>query len=164
MATLSRSTNGILSLQRVRPEEPSTTRLALTTVLRRKGRVLDAVAGSLDALRQQVAPDERATLDKLLARRDALARRVLRGPGKRPLEEHRKALETLRGEVEELERKAHRRGGMLRAVATPVQLEDVQAQIPAHAALIEMVVYHTFDPAPTPGTSCMEKNTLYHHI
>jgi CHAT domain-containing protein len=78
---------------------------------------------------------------------------VLRGPGKVPLAEHRKALEALRGEVEAIERNAYRRGGVLRAVATPVQLEDVQAQIPTHAALVEMVAYTTFDPAPAPNTS-----------
>jgi len=153
MATLSGSTSVILSLQRLRPEEPSTTHLALTTVLRRKGRVLDVISGSLEALREQAGPEERETLDALLSRRDALARRVLRGPGKTPLAEHRKALEALRGEVEALEREAYRRGGVLRAVATPVQLEDVQAQIPANAALVEMVAYTMFDPAPAPGAS-----------
>jgi len=153
MATLSGSTDVVLSLQRLRPGEPSTTHLALTTVLRRKGRVLDVISGSLEALREQAGPEERETLDALLSRRDALARRVLRGPGKTPVAEHRKALEALRGEVEALERDAYRRGGVLRAVATPVQLEDVQAQIPANAALVEMVAYTMFDPAPAPGTS-----------
>jgi len=153
MATLSGSTDLVLSLQRLRPEEPSTTHLALTTVLRRKGRVLDVISGSLEALREQAGPEERATLDALLSRRDALARRVLRGPGEVPLAEHRKALEALRGEVEAIERDAYRRGGVLRAVATPVQLEDVQARIPARAALVEMVAYATLGSARAPGTS-----------
>jgi CHAT domain-containing protein/Tfp pilus assembly protein PilF len=153
MATLSESTDVVLSLQRLQPEEPSTTHLALTTVLRRKGRVLDVISGSLEALREQAGPEERATFDALLSRRDALARRVLRGPGETPLAEHRKALEALRGEVEAIEREAYRRGGVLRAVATPVQLEDVQAQIPANAALVEFVAYTIFDPTPDPSAS-----------
>jgi CHAT domain-containing protein/Tfp pilus assembly protein PilF len=153
MAKLSGSTNAALSLQHLRPGQSSTTRLALLTVLRRKGRVLDAVAGSHEALRRQLEPEDRSTFNALLARRDALARLVLRGPGSTPREEHRKALDELRREVDVLERQAQRRGGVLRTVATPVQLEDVQARIPARAALVEMVAYETFEPVPARGES-----------
>ncbi|MGE4605918.1 MAG: CHAT domain-containing protein, partial [Myxococcota bacterium] len=43
--------------------------------------------------------------------------------------------------------------GALRSVTVPVAIEDVQAQIPPGAALVEMVEYDVYDPAPPPGES-----------
>ena len=101
MATLSNQTNLIFSLQQIRPDVSSATRLALTTVLRRKGRVLDVLSGRLTALRQHAGEEERESLSTLLERRDALARLVLRGPGTIPTDVHREAVEKLRAEAED---------------------------------------------------------------
>jgi CHAT domain-containing protein/tetratricopeptide (TPR) repeat protein len=151
MATLKWQTDTMVSFQRMRPDAPSMTRLALTTVLRRKGRVLDVVSGGVATLRSRVGSEERALLDALLERRAALAKLILRGRGTTDPEIHREALAKMRSEVETLERQALRRGGQLQAIATPVEIAGVQARIPSDAALVEMVRYREFDPTPPPG-------------
>jgi hypothetical protein len=108
------------------PADPRAIRVALTQVLRTKGRVLETAAGGMEALRRAAAPEDRALLDGLVARRAQLARLEMRGPGPDPPERHRQILGSLRAEVEELERKALQRGGTLRVAAEPVRLEAVQ--------------------------------------
>ena len=53
--------------RRLAPSNRDATRLALTTVLRRKGRVLDAVSQSLQVVRDELGPEERAWLDQGLS-------------------------------------------------------------------------------------------------
>ena len=62
------------------PQNATAERLALTTLLRRKGRVLDAVSGTLQTLRDRLSPDDRLVLDKLSATRGQLSTLALRGP------------------------------------------------------------------------------------
>ena len=70
-------------------------RLAMTTMLRRKGRVLDAEAGT-QTLRERLSPEDRAALDRLSASRSRLAALVLRGPGSQSLRRHGKRGEARR--------------------------------------------------------------------
>jgi dienelactone hydrolase len=69
------------SLARLRPDDPRAVRVALTEELRTKGRVLDATAGGMGALRRAVGLEDRALFDALLSRRTQLAQLELRGPG-----------------------------------------------------------------------------------
>ncbi len=140
MDTIDTSAEAILSFQAVRPGVESTRRLALETVLRRKGRVLDVLAGGLRTLRQQLAQEDRVLVDELMQRRDALARLVL---GDRVAEDD---LDELRDEIEALEREAARRGGLMRAAAAPVTVASVQRALPADSALIEIVAFDAYDP------------------
>src|SRR5207237_7618523 len=47
------------------PKSASAARLGLTTLLRRKGRVLDAAAASLATIRSKLSPDDKKLLDEL---------------------------------------------------------------------------------------------------
>ena len=76
-----------------------------------------------------------------------LARLVLNGPQKTPVEEYRKAIVALEERKEQLESQIGRRSAEFRAASVPVTLEAVQAAIPADAALIEFAAYRPFDPA-----------------
>ena len=140
-------THRVLSFHRADPQSSATIDLALTTVLRRKGRVLDVIAGGVESLRRQVEPTDLAILDDLLAARSRLASLVLAGPGGQQLEVYRKALDAARTSVDNVERRAYQRGDATRSVTAPVSLDDVQRQIPKHAALIEFAAYKTFDPS-----------------
>jgi CHAT domain-containing protein/Tfp pilus assembly protein PilF len=153
LATLAGSTDALLSLQRASPRDVATARGGAETVLRRKGRILDAIAGSMAALRRGLAPEERRLLEQLLSRRARLARLVLRGPGEQPPEAHRAALAALHNQVDEAERAALRRGGVLRGALAPVRLGEVQSRIPAAAALVEVIAYREFRPSPPEGES-----------
>lgn len=60
LATLSSATNATISLHvQSAPTNPQAARLALTTILQRKGRVLDALTDSLQAVRGRLNPQSR---------------------------------------------------------------------------------------------------------
>jgi CHAT domain-containing protein len=107
----------------------------------------------MEALRRAAAPEDRARLDALVSKRAQLAQAELRGPGALSPERYRAIVGSLRAEVETLEGQALRRGGALRVAAEPVRLGAVQARIPADAALLEIVAYRSYRPAPAKGES-----------
>ncbi|HEX7998965.1 MAG TPA: CHAT domain-containing tetratricopeptide repeat protein [Pyrinomonadaceae bacterium] len=146
LATLASETNSTISLHLKRASgNREAARLALTTILRRKGRALDAITDQIGALRRRFNRQDRDLLDRLSMVRTRLAMRVLDGPGGINPQKHRAQLEQLTAEVEELEAQVSARSAMFRAQAQPVTLERVQQSIPSGAALIEFVLYQPFD-------------------
>jgi len=124
--------------------DPGAVRLGAATVLRRKGRLLDAVSDQFALLRARADADTRAKLDRLVAvqaQRSALA---LRGPGDNlSPEEHATLSASLRKEQEQLD-------AALADVVPPdqqgtVQLHDVAARLHEGEALVEFVLYRPFD-------------------
>lgn len=95
--------------------EPVSAGLALTTLLRRKGRALDATAGSVRALRARLGPEEQELLDVLNAARTRYATLVLRGPGTTPLVVYRNDLDALRSQIQENEAAISQRSATFRA-------------------------------------------------
>jgi tetratricopeptide (TPR) repeat protein len=146
MEALSNTTSLILSFQSKRPDQRSTTRLALTTVLRRKGRELSVEAGESAAFRRRLGDQERAVFDSLLAHRNELGRLIVRGSDRPRSRSLRASVEKLRREVGDLEKAAVSGGAARRSWAAPIQIEDLQPRIPADAALVELVEYQDFDP------------------
>ncbi|HLM56613.1 MAG TPA: tetratricopeptide repeat protein, partial [Pyrinomonadaceae bacterium] len=131
------------------PRDAAAAALALTTVLRRKGRVLDAVADQTAALRRRLDARDRQLLDELSAARSSLARLVLKGAGEgegaaaggeRRAEESR-----LKAEIDRLESEVSSRSAEFRAQARPVTLAAVREAVPAGSALVEFVLYRPFD-------------------
>jgi CHAT domain-containing protein/Tfp pilus assembly protein PilF len=120
------------------------TRLALTTVLRRKGRVLDAMSGSLQTVRGQLSPEDRDILDALARARSELAARVLRGPGQNRAQ-FDAAVARLEQDVDRLEREASARIASYRSQTRPVTIEAVQSALDGQTALVEIVQYRPFD-------------------
>lgn len=128
------------------PRDPAALRLALTTVLRRKGRALDAMADTLAIARRGVQPGQEASFDEWVSARKRYAMLTLRGPGERAITEHRTQLATLAARVEQLEA---RFGEGLRetlARSTPVTVDSVAQAIPANGALVEITSFRPFDP------------------
>jgi CHAT domain-containing protein len=128
------------------PDHQAACDLAAVVVLQRKGRVLDAMSGSLSALRQRLNAEDRKLLDDLGAINARLAALALNGPGKTPVDEHRKQLAGLQEEKEKVEEAISGRSGEFRAQSQAVTLAAVRAAIPPEAALIEFAVYRPFDP------------------
>jgi CHAT domain-containing protein len=129
------------------PHDPAARDLAAVSILRSKGRVLDAMSASLSALRQRSGPEDRKLLDQLNDATAKLSKLNLDGPPQKAtpavyqeqikgLEEHRENLE-----VEISDRSA----GFYQRTQ-PVTLAAVQALIPEDAALVEFAVYRPFDP------------------
>jgi CHAT domain-containing protein/Tfp pilus assembly protein PilF len=135
-----------LNLQ-LAPGDPESTALAVTVLLQRKGRVIDAAADMQAAFRLRADADSRALLDQLNDVVAQLARSVLSGPQKTPADEYRQTVGALEARKEQLEAQIGRRSAEFRAASLPVTLDAVQATIPADAVLIEFAAYRPFDPA-----------------
>ncbi|MGD2182687.1 tetratricopeptide repeat protein [Lusitaniella coriacea] len=145
--TLSGTTYRTISLHlQGAPNNPQAARLALTTLLRRKGRILDALTESLNLLRQNLTPENQALLDQLAAKRTQLSNLIYNKPENLPLDEYRRQVSTLKAEAEKLESELSRRSAEFRVESEPVTIEAIQALIPSDTALVEIVQYKPFDP------------------
>ncbi|HEX8129212.1 MAG TPA: tetratricopeptide repeat protein [Pyrinomonadaceae bacterium] len=127
------------------PTDARALRLALTTILRRKGRVLDAMSDQMGALRRHLKPEGRALLEQLSVARATLAALVLNGAGKSSPAEYQERLARLAAEAERLEVQVSAQSVEYRAQAQPVTLERIQRALPAGAALIEFSLYHPYN-------------------
>ena len=128
------------------PADPQALNLALTSILRLKGRGLDEIAGTITNLRSRAGSENEELLKGWLALRSQLSSLTLRGPADADLN----AYVTRRTEVEEqLERaeaELSRRSAEFRLQTAPVTPEAVQALIPPGTSLIEYAQYLPYDP------------------
>jgi CHAT domain-containing protein/Tfp pilus assembly protein PilF len=146
LATLSGQTDRTVSLHlRSAPNDPMAHKLAITQILQRKGRALDATSETLNALRSRFNTEDQALLDQLTDARSQLARLVLDGPQEMTGEQYRDRIKALEDQAEKFESDISRRSSEFRAQSLPVMLAAVQAAIPAGAALIEFASYHPFN-------------------
>jgi CHAT domain-containing protein/tetratricopeptide (TPR) repeat protein len=146
MATLVEENDYTLALHAVAaPTSAAALRLALTTILRRKGRVLDAMSDQIAALRRRLKPDDRILLEQLSAANAELAALVLKGGSKQAPADYQARLAKLSAEVDELQAQISARSAEFRAQAQPVTLERVQQALPAGAALVEFALYRPYN-------------------
>src|SRR5262249_45900756 len=130
----------------VAPTDMAVLRLAFTTVLRRKGRVLDAMTDSLITLRRRLRPEEQTLLEQLASARSQLATLVLRGQSQLDPAQYRQQVAQLEVQTQKLEAQLSARSAEFRTQTQPVTLQQVQQAIPPQAALVEVVAYHPFNP------------------
>ncbi len=137
LATFSRSTNRILSLhlQKI-PSNSEAGHLAFTTVLRRKGRLLDVLANTTNRFRQTLDPEEFTRFLALSRLRTQMATLSF---APNPTPQQLRNLEQLTDQARQLETQLSLRSGEFRSIAEPVTLAAIQAQIPTNAALIEYI-------------------------
>lgn len=146
MSTLANSTDGTVSLHLTSaPNDMRAARLALTTVLRRKGRALDAMADEIATLRRHLNPEGKALLEQLASARSELANLVLHGVGRTDEAEHKTAAAKLESEVQRLEAAVSARSAEFRVQSEVVTIERVQELIPPDAALVELISYHPYN-------------------
>ena len=146
VATITEGQDYVLSLQaQAAPNDPQALRLALTTILRRKGRVLDAMSDQIGALRRHLKPEDRVLLEQLSTASAELAALVLKGPGQQSPVEYQDHLAKLNAQVNDLQAQVSARSAEFRAQTQPVTLERVQAAIPANAALVEFALYRPYN-------------------
>ncbi len=133
------STNRIITFQyQQNNQNPAATELALTTVLRRKGRLLDLLSDSTSRLRRNLSPAEAQVLDQLSQLRTQIATLTFQP---NPPADLQARLQRLQTEATGLETQLNNRSANFRQVTEPVALAAVQAKIPRDAALIEFVRY-----------------------
>lgn len=139
-------TNDTVSLHvRSLPTNEEATRLALITILRRKGRELDAMTDQILALRQRANPEDRVLLEKLTAARTYLATLQISRGGQLSAKQRRQKTADLEAEIERLEAAVSRRSAEFRTISQPITIDGVWKAIPADAALVEMFSYRPFN-------------------
>lgn len=129
------------------PDDPAARRLALLEILRRKGRVLDAMSDTTRALREHLSPADRPLFERLRALRSELARLTLAGSASgQSASDWQQALSKLQRDAEQAEAQISSRSEAFRAVAQPVTLERVSQELRPGAALLEISSFYPFDP------------------
>ncbi|HKQ74572.1 MAG TPA: CHAT domain-containing tetratricopeptide repeat protein [Blastocatellia bacterium] len=142
LSLLSRQTDFTFSLHsQAAPDDPQALNLAFTTLLRRKGRGLEAMVDMVANLRRRVTPEDQKIFDQIVVLRSQLAALTLREAGAAGPETYRARIRPLEDEIEELEAKISSRSAEFRAQSQPIALDAVQAALPEGAALIEFVVH-----------------------
>ncbi len=121
--------------------ESDALRLAFTTLLRRKGRAVDAASDTVALMRQRGTPQDQDLFGRLAHGRSQLAAVTLRGPGGARADAYRSQLRQLEDAVDRLESDLSARSAEFRAQSRPVTLDAVQAAVPEGAALIEFTLY-----------------------
>jgi len=146
MMLLQGETYGLISLHvDAMPGSAAARELALTTVLRRKGRILDSLVDGETRVRAHLTPVLRDQLDQLAQARTELVARLYAPAALRNIADHN-AVDALRARIETLEAALSAASEDFRAQVEPVTVAQVQAALPAGAALIELVRYRRFDP------------------
>ena len=121
-------------------------RLALTTLLRRKGRLLELEVNQAQSLRQNLTTEDQALLDQLIAARSRLAQLIFNKPKALSIEDYRLQVATLQAEISELENRLFKQQVNSDTALEPVTIEAVQQAIPERTALVEWVRYTPFNP------------------
>jgi len=123
-------------------------RLALKTIFERKGRILDVVTNSLQILRQRIDdPQSQELLTELFAIRTQQANLIFKKPDDFPSPDiYRKELTKVDKQAKKLADELGRRSAEFRNLSQPITLEAIQEEIPADAALVELVRYRPFNP------------------
>ncbi|AHB89035.1 CHAT and TPR repeat domain protein [Thermosynechococcus sp. NK55a] len=142
LATFQDSTNAILTLHLQHlPRHPEATALALTTILRRKGRLLDFFSQNQARLQRQLAAPDQAKLEQLTKLRTAIAKLVFASAAPAAFSQ----LQQLETQASQLEAELSLRSASFRELTQPVTIAAVQRLIPANAALLEFIRYRPYD-------------------
>ena len=123
------------------PTSTTAAALALTNIVQRKGRSLDAMAGHVATLRGRLDGKDREVFNQLSEAQGRLAKLVLSGVG---TDQQRQSVSEMRTAIEQLEQSISVRSAEYRAVSRKVTLADVQRALPREAVLIELVSYRPF--------------------
>lgn len=121
-------------------------RLAFTTLLRRKGRVLDSMSQQLATLRSNSAVEIQSRLEEWQALRSEQALLLMRGPGKLTISEHLKTLDAVERRAQAIEEEMIAANAEFRIQRQRVTTETVQSALPVGSALVEWVRYRKVEP------------------
>ena len=122
--------------------EPAAMRLAMLSILRRKGRLLDTVSNTTRVLRAHLSDADAALLDQLRALRGAIAARAIASSRSGASDENgSNEIASLVERADALEAQIASRSSLFQAAVQPITLERVAAAIPADAALVEIASY-----------------------
>ena len=162
MTTLRDETGSVVSFHAdAMPTSARALDLALTTVLRRKGRILDSLAETQVTLRGHLTPRLRAQLDQLAQARTELSERLYSQPDRQSAADRAAAIAASRTRVEGLEAALGAASLEFRAQSAPITVAKVQAALPRGAMLVEFVRYQRFAAARVQQRSQPDRYVAY---
>jgi CHAT domain-containing protein/Tfp pilus assembly protein PilF len=118
-------------------------RAALTMILRRKGRALDAMADAIAVLKNNADAESKKLLDDLAQVRQEITALYNQGDNNKQ-QQITARLKQLQESEETLERQISSKSAEYKPQLAFVALDDIQKAIPQGAVLIEYAVYHPF--------------------
>ena len=127
------------------PKNELASELAVNTILRRKGRILDALAENVTALRNRFDKNDQALLDRLSDVNSRLSSLILGGQKKLSEKDFQGQISSLENEREKTEEEISRVSAGFYQPSNPVTIAAVQAALPKDAALIEFSVYRPYN-------------------
>ncbi|NEP23597.1 tetratricopeptide repeat protein [Moorena sp. SIO3I6] len=139
-----------LHLQQI-PNNQKAAHLALTTIVRRKGRILDTTTNSWQRLRQNLTPEDQKRFDQLNDTRAQLAKLYHQDFNKQSSDDYETQLEELTKKRETQEKALLEKSAEFQRATQVATLKAVQAQLPPDAVLIEFFQYRPFDPKAPPN-------------
>jgi len=145
LATVSGSTDWTISLHLNHlPTHTEAAQLAITTILQRKGRILDLFTN----LRAQLADDPTAValFDDLRAARGRASNLTFNPSSDLSLEAKQAQLQSIQQQITTLEDQLSRRSFQFAGLTASPTLNDIQAALPTSTALVEFVRYRPFNP------------------
>jgi CHAT domain-containing protein/tetratricopeptide (TPR) repeat protein len=126
--------------------DPQALDLAFTTLLRRKGRGLDAMIDTIATLRRHATAKDQELFNRLADARSRLATLTLKEPGAINLDTYRAQLQQIEDEIDKREVELSSRSIEFRRQAQPITLGAVQAALPSGSALVEFSIFTPLDP------------------
>jgi CHAT domain-containing protein/Flp pilus assembly protein TadD len=127
------------------PNHPVAIRMALTTLLRSKGRVLDAVTDSTRVFRSQINPSNQQLLTQLLTIRSRIATLTFRKRTRAESQQISDQISELEKDAQALEARIYDLSASSLGQAQAVTIEQIQRLIPEDAALVEMASYSPYN-------------------
>lgn len=128
------------------PNNQQATDLALTTILRRKGRVLDAMSNIISTLRQNSNPTTEKLFEHLTEKRSQLASLTLQGIGEMSPDTYSQLIKGLEQEIGKLETDLSNSSAEFRTINQEITIPAIAKEIPQNTALVEYIVYYPFEP------------------
>ncbi len=153
LATFNKSTDAIVSLHlKAAPNNLDAKRLALTTILRRKGRALDVFSDQVSILRRRASPEDQVLFDQLGAASTRWTNLVFKSAAQgeeasRPeaLRNFGREAHILEEEIQRLEAALSSRSAEFRNQTQPITIEAVRAVLSANTALVEFIAYRPYN-------------------
>ncbi|MBD2115165.1 MULTISPECIES: tetratricopeptide repeat protein [Cyanophyceae] len=146
LATMAGTTDAAISLHlNDLPTDATAAQLALTTLLQRKGRILDLFTN----LRAQLADDPGAVtlLDELNATSTQLSNLTTNPPLDLSTEAYQAQRQFLEEQLTTFEDQLSRRSSAFADITASPTVEDIQATLPRGTVLVEFIRYRPFNPA-----------------
>ena len=147
MDQLNTSTDHTLSLHlQLVPVNQRAAVVAMDTLLRRKGRALDAQTQTLKIIQQNMDAEGKRLIDELINLRTEASNIVINDSIEVAPEVKKRTLDELSSKIEKVENSLAKKSRSFSRQHTPANVASVASQLPNNSILAEFVVYSPYDP------------------